>query len=94
MFVARLNYSDEFDTQGDLALATSLMRLRKQGSTLIIVTHRNNVLEQVDKIMVLANGEMVAYDDPATVMAMLSGSNTTPLANRQSKPGPLASAES
>jgi ATP-binding cassette subfamily C protein EexD len=85
--------NSNLDTQGDLALAASLMRLRKQGSTLIIVTHRNNVLEQVDKIMVLANGEMVAYDDPATVMAMLNGSNTTSLAGRKAKTGPLASAE-
>jgi len=85
--------NSNLDTQGDLALAASLKRLRELGSTLIIVTHRNNVLEQVDKIMVLANGELVAYDDPATVMAMLNGAKPQPLANQRPKPGGLVSAE-
>ncbi|MCU7846812.1 MAG: type I secretion system permease/ATPase [Candidatus Thiodiazotropha sp. (ex Lucinoma kastoroae)] len=65
--------NSNLDTQGDQALATSLARLKALASTLIIVTHKNNVLAQVDKVMLLSAGEIVAFDDTATVMGKLSG---------------------
>lgn len=65
--------NSNLDLQGDQALAEAMKQLKKQGSTLIIVTHRNNVLEMVDRVLVLANGEKVAYDEPGKVIALLNG---------------------
>lgn len=65
--------NSNLDMQGDQALAEAINHLKEIGTTLIIVTHRNNVLEFVDKALVLSNGEKVAYDTPRTVMALLSG---------------------
>jgi len=84
--------NSNLDTQGDMALAKAIDDLKKHQSTLVMVTHRNNVLELVDKIVVLANGEVVAYDDPRTVMAMLAGT-ATPISRRPAA-GPVAKAES
>jgi ATP-binding cassette subfamily C protein EexD len=74
--------NSNLDTQGDLALAESIRSMKAAGSTLILVTHRNNVLELVDRVAVLANGEIVAYDTPATVLAMLNGLQATQVAPR------------
>ncbi|MGB5570596.1 MAG: ATP-binding cassette domain-containing protein, partial [Sedimenticolaceae bacterium] len=84
--------NSNLDTQGDMALAEAIAELKKRNSTLIMVTHRNNVLQLVDKIIVLANGQMVAYDTPATVMAMLNGA-ATPI-SRQPAAGTLVKADS
>ena len=65
--------NSNLDTLGDRALAKAIKQLRKQGSTVIVVTHRNNILELVDKILLLNNGEVVAYDDRRNVKAMLNG---------------------
>jgi ATP-binding cassette subfamily C protein EexD len=85
--------NSNLDTQGDMALMTALKRLKERGSTLIIVTHRNNVLEQVDRILVLANGEAVAYGPPDRVIAMLDGTQRKPLPGQPGAPGPVATAE-
>jgi ATP-binding cassette subfamily C protein EexD len=84
--------NSNLDTQGDMALAEAIAELKKRNSTLIMVTHRNNVLQLVDKIIVLANGQIVAYDTPATVMAMLNGA-ATPI-SRQPAAGTLVKADS
>lgn len=65
--------NSNLDTLGDRALAKAIKALKKQGSTVIVVTHRNNILELVDKILVLNNGELVAYDHGDNVKALLSG---------------------
>ncbi|MCB1925808.1 MAG: type I secretion system permease/ATPase, partial [Gammaproteobacteria bacterium] len=54
--------NSNLDIQGDQALFEAIRRLKQQGSTLIIVTHRNNILEVVDRVMVISGGELVAYD--------------------------------
>ncbi len=65
--------NSNLDTLGDRALAKAIKELKKRGSTVIVVTHRNNILELVDKILVLNNGELVAYDHGDNVKALLSG---------------------
>jgi len=78
--------NSNLDMQGDKALSDAIEELKRRGSTLIIVTHRNNVLEVVDKVMVLANGEMIAFDVPAKVMAFLNGMATQSIARRPKQP--------
>ena len=65
--------NSNLDVEGEQALAAAIKHLKEQGSTLIIVTHRNNILEIVDKVLLLSNGQMGMYDDPAKVAAMLRG---------------------
>lgn len=64
--------NSNLDTEGDLALADAVRTLKAIGSTLIVVTHRNNLLQLVDKVMVLSSGSLVAFDQAAVVMEKLS----------------------
>ena len=61
------------DMQGDKALERALSGLKARGATVVIVTHRQNVLDHVDRVMVMANGRIVEDDTPSSVIALLSG---------------------
>jgi len=45
-----------------------LIQSEFQGSTMITIAHRLNTIIQSDKVMVLSYGEIVEYDQPATLM--------------------------
>lgn len=81
--------NSNLDTEGDLALADALRGLKAAGSTLIVVTHRNNLLQLVDKVMVLSNGALVAFDKTAVVMEKLSQGAPGSTPNPASKPVPV-----
>lgn len=80
--------NSNLDMQGDQALNTAIKTLKQQKSTLIIVTHRNNILDLVDRVMVVSNGDIVAYDIPSKVVALLNGIAADPLAKRRVKRRP------
>jgi ATP-binding cassette subfamily C protein EexD len=60
------------DQSGDLALQETLALLKRQNKTVVIVTHRNNILSLVDKILMLVDGQVAAYGSRNEVMAALS----------------------
>ena len=66
--------NSNLDQAGDLALLNTLTSLKQQGRTVIIITHRSNVLSQVDKIMLLVNGEAALYGARDQVLAALQQS--------------------
>ncbi|MES9984580.1 MAG: type I secretion system permease/ATPase [Candidatus Thiodiazotropha sp. 6PLUC6] len=83
--------NSNLDIQGDQALADAIQALKAQGSTVIIVTHRNNILALVDKVLLLSNGEKIIYDVPHKVVALLNGASVQPspqqpIANRPKQP--------
>lgn len=49
------------DTTGERALALALARAREQGITVVLVTQRPAVLQSVNKILVLAQGQVAAF---------------------------------
>jgi len=63
--------NSNLDEQGELALAQVLKRLKQSGATVIIITHRNNILENVDKLLILNEGALVAYGLRDKVIAHL-----------------------
>jgi ATP-binding cassette subfamily C protein EexD len=82
--------NSNLDMQGDQALSEALKTLKARQATVIIVTHRHNVLATMDRVMVLAAGEVVAYDVPANVISMLNGMAARQLTARgESAPQPL-----
>ena len=52
------------DASGEQALAECLMRLRREGTTALIITHRQRLLQQVDRILVLNDGQVVSLAAP------------------------------
>lgn len=55
------------DASGEEALKHALLALKAQGSTIFVVTHRNTVLEVVDRLMFLHAGRLEKLGPPADV---------------------------
>jgi ATP-binding cassette subfamily C protein EexD len=68
------------DQEGDAALLNTLTALKQQGRTVIVITHRNHVLNQVDKILLLIEGQVALYGPRDEVLNQL---RTSPAATGQ-----------
>lgn len=63
--------NSNLDEQGELALEKALLQLQAMQTTVLIVTHRNNVLAKVSKLMILRDGALVVYGPKDQVIAHL-----------------------
>lgn len=67
--------NSNLDEQGELALGNALQRLKQKKVTVILVTHRQQVLTKVDKLLVLSEGKLVVYGPRDQVIAHLQQQN-------------------
>ncbi len=65
--------NSNLDDQGERELIEALKRVKAQGCTLVVITHRKGVLQCVDLLLVLKDGMAVAYGERDKVMAQLTG---------------------
>lgn len=49
------------DESGDMALASAVADLKKQGSTVILITHRREILQSADLLLLLSSGRQVEF---------------------------------
>ncbi|MER0240326.1 type I secretion system permease/ATPase [Fulvimarina sp. MAC8] len=63
--------NSNLDADGEMALLKALQRMRELGRTVIIITHKPNVLNVVDTIAILANGQMQAHGRREEIMPRL-----------------------
>jgi ATP-binding cassette subfamily C exporter for protease/lipase len=72
---ARLIVLDEpnsnLDDVGEAALVQALLRLKAQGKTVVVITHRTSVLAAVDRLLVMRDGAVQAYGPRDEVLAAL-----------------------
>ena len=59
------------DVAGEAALMTTLLQLQRDGSTVILVTHRTSILQAVHKIAMIVGGKVALYGPREEVMAKL-----------------------
>ncbi len=71
------------DEAGDAALIQAVMQLRKNGSTVIVITHRLNILGAIEHMLVLVDGQVQRFGTCKEVMEALQ----SPPASQQ-PPGP------
>ncbi len=64
--------NSNLDDVGEKALSTALQNLRQQGCTVIIITHKVNIINQVDKILVMAEGMVSLFGPRPDVLAKLA----------------------
>jgi len=64
--------NSNLDTEGEAALTRAIAQLKAQGSTVILVTHRSQVLVQADQLMVLEEGKVRAFGPRSQVLDSLS----------------------
>jgi len=74
------------DDEGDNALSSALSGIRSRGATVVVVTHRMNLLAQADKILVLVDGVQQAFGPRDEVLAALH--KAAAQAQQRSGPGP------
>lgn len=59
------------DSEGEAALLNALQRLKAEGSTVILITHKTNILSAMDKLLVMAAGQIQGFGDRDEVFARL-----------------------
>jgi PrtD family type I secretion system ABC transporter len=59
------------DSEGEAALLGALQSLKKAKRTVILITHKTNILAMMDKILVLGQGQVQAFGDREEIFAKL-----------------------
>jgi ATP-binding cassette subfamily C protein EexD len=70
--------NSNLDEQGEQALGQALLHLKQNGATVIVVTHRNNILAYVDKLLILNDGLLSVYGKKEQVIAHLQNQTQQP----------------
>jgi ATP-binding cassette subfamily C protein/ATP-binding cassette subfamily C exporter for protease/lipase len=73
--------NSSLDARGDAALATTIQRLKAMKVTTVIVSHRANLLQLSDKIVMLMDGRVVKFGDAREVVESMSGKKLPGTAN-------------
>lgn len=74
--------NSNLDAEGDAALADALRRLKAENRTVVVVTHKPQLVAHVDKVLVLAGGKVQLFGDRAEVLTKLNGPKIAALKRR------------
>jgi PrtD family type I secretion system ABC transporter len=66
------------DAEGEDALIRAITTLKQAGHTILMISHKPSLLQAVDKIMVMQNGQISEYGDTADVMAKFGAATPKP----------------
>jgi ATP-binding cassette subfamily C protein len=69
------------DAAGEEALLFAVQRMKATGSTIVIITHKVNILSCADKILVMAQGMVQAFGPKDEILGRLSGPRPVAVAN-------------
>ncbi len=67
------------DGEGDAALAEALRSLKARGATSVIIAHRPAAIASVDKLMLLADGEVRAFGPRDEILRQIAPREVTPI---------------
>jgi ATP-binding cassette, subfamily C, type I secretion system permease/ATPase len=67
------------DADGEAALLLAVQQLRQQGSTVVLITHKANILAITDKILVLAQGRIQGFGMRDEILNKLFGPRVAPV---------------
>jgi ATP-binding cassette subfamily C exporter for protease/lipase len=70
--------NSSLDEEGDTALLRTLQYIKSKGSTLIIITHRVQVMSVIDSILLLVDGKIKALGPRDEVLKSLIPQNPSP----------------
>lgn len=80
--------NSNLDDQGEQALAAAIQRIKQEGTTLFVVSHRPSILKSIDKLLVMKDGQVQVFGPKDEVMKHLAqqkagGAATVPAARQQ-----------
>lgn len=64
--------NSNLDEEGEASLVQAVLNLKRHKSTLVLVTHKPNILSIVDSIMLLREGRIAMYDSRQEVLRKLA----------------------
>ena len=64
--------NSNLDDVGEQALVRAVLDLKAQGSTVVLITHRTNIVGVVDRLMVLRDGSLQLFGPRNEVLAALA----------------------
>jgi ATP-binding cassette subfamily C protein len=67
------------DADGEAALLSAIQQLRQSGCTTVLITHKTNILATVDKILVMAQGQVAGFGNRDEVLSKLLGPRLAPV---------------
>ena len=67
------------DSEGEAALAQAFVLMKQQMRTVVIITHKPNLLRYVDRVLVLGSGTVKAFGSRDDVLSRLAGPKVTSL---------------
>jgi ATP-binding cassette, subfamily C, bacterial len=67
------------DADGEAALLLAVQQLRQQGSTVVLITHKANILAIADKILVIAQGRIQGFGMRDEILSKLFGPRVAPV---------------
>lgn len=69
--------NSNLDDAGEHALSEALKDLRGVGATVIVITHKRNILAQLEKLMILRNGQIAGFGGRDDVLAKIQPNVTS-----------------
>ncbi|HTQ98628.1 MAG TPA: type I secretion system permease/ATPase, partial [Candidatus Acidoferrum sp.] len=64
--------NSNLDDQGERELVAAIQRVKAQGCTVIIISHRTMILSVVDKVVVLKDGAVLSFGQREQILAQLT----------------------
>jgi ATP-binding cassette subfamily C exporter for protease/lipase len=77
--------NSNLDDIGEQALVQAILDLRQRGKTIILITHRTNIIGATSKLLVLRDGQAAMYGPTRDVMAAINESNQKALQAQQAQ---------
>ena len=71
VFVVLDEPNSSLDEAGDAALANAIAKLKQQGTTFVVMTHRTSILTVADKMLIMREGSQQAFGPRDEVLAAL-----------------------
>jgi len=74
------------DSDGDMALNSALTSLKVAGVTVVIISHRASILQHVDRILLLRDGQVEAFGPRAEILSRLMAQSAAPAPREAASP--------
>lgn len=63
--------NSNLDSEGEVGLHAAIKALKAQGTTVVVIAHLSSLLKQMDKLIVLKEGQISAFGPPSQVLSNL-----------------------
>lgn len=75
VFVLLDEPNSNLDEEGERALALAILKLRQQGKTIVIMTHRPSIIQSTNKMLMINQGQITAFGETTKILETLATAN-------------------